>query len=376
MKNNGTISSRIEILRFPLIIGIVFIHNYTSTIRMVQGSIGVEHSSAWDDFVRFFISQGVARVAVPLFFLVSGYLFFLGQWSWSKYAGKLKRRVNTLLIPFLFWNLATWAIYTAGRRIPQTRMYFGGGVWPPAGQVSFLGYIGALFGISARYPIDYQFWFIRDLIALVVLAPVIYFLLRGKWLLPFLLILFGLWFAAAWPDLWPSMVHSIFLPEQIEAALYFSLGAYLSQPGKDVTCLDKFGPWISAAFFVFLVLHSTYQDRLPYLHKFVILFGVPSLWWLTGLALGSAKLKASLIGLVGDGFFVFAAHEPLQTVVRKVSYRLFSPTAGASVLALYLLTPVCMIALLVVVHRCLLKIMPRFTGVITGNTYRVGQQRA
>jgi len=376
VKNNGTISSRIEILRFPLIIGIVFIHNYTSTIRMVQGSIGVEHSSAWDDFVRFFISQGVARVAVPLFFLVSGYLFFLGQWSWSKYAGKLKRRVNTLLIPFLFWNLATWAIYTAGRRIPQTRMYFEGGVWPPAGQVSFLGYIGALFGISARYPIDYQFWFIRDLIALVVLAPVIYFLLRGKWLLPFLLILFGLWFAAAWPDLWPSMVHSIFLPEQIEAALYFSLGAYLSQPGKDVTCLDKFGPWISAAFFVFLVLHSTYQDRLPYLHKFVILFGVPSLWWLTGLALGSAKLKASLIGLVGDGFFVFAAHEPLQTVVRKVSYRLFSPTAGASVLALYLLTPVCMIALLVVVRRCLLKIMPRFTGVITGNTYRVGQQRA
>jgi surface polysaccharide O-acyltransferase-like enzyme len=376
VKNNGTISSRIEILRFPLIIGIVFIHNYTSTIRMAQGSIGVEHSSAWDDFVRFFISQGVARVAVPLFFLVSGYLFFLGQWSWSKYAGKLKRRVNTLLIPFLFWNLATWAIYTAGRRIPQTRMYFEGGVWPPAGQVSFLGYIGALFGISARYPIDYQFWFIRDLIALVVLAPVIYFLLRGKWLLPFLLILFGLWFAAAWPDLWPSMVHSIFLPEQIEAALYFSLGAYLSQPGKDVTCLDKFGPWISAAFFVFLVLHSTYQDRLPYLHKFVILFGVPSLWWLTGLALGSAKLKASLIGLVGDGFFVFAAHEPLQTVVRKVSYRLFSPTAGASVLALYLLTPVCMIALLVIVRRCLLKIMPRFTGVITGNTYRVGQQRA
>jgi len=78
----------------------------------------------------------------------------------------------------------------------------------------------------------------------------------------------------------------------------------------------------------------------------------------------------------GRRFFVFAAHEPLQTVVRKVSYRLFSPTAGASVLALYLLTPVCMIALLVIVHRCLLKIMPRFTGVITGNTYRVGQQRA
>lgn len=338
--------------------------------------MGVTHSSAWADFMRFFISQGVARVAVPLFFLVSGYLFFLGQWSWSKYAGKLKRRVNTLLIPFLFWNLATWAIYTIGRNIPQTKMYFGGGLWPPAESVSFLGYIGALFGISARYPIDYQFWFIRDLIALVVLAPAIYFLLRGKWALPFLIFLFGLWFAAAWPDLWPSLLHSIFLPEQLEATLFFSLGAFLSQPGKDAACLDKFGPWISAVFFGFLILHSTFQDSLPYLHKFVIIFGVPSLWWLTGLALGWAKLKASLIGLAGDSFFVFAAHEPLQTVVRKVSYKLLLPTAGASILALYILTPVCIIALLVVAHRCLLKIMPRFTGIITGNSYRAGQQRA
>lgn len=345
-------------------------------MHMAQGSIGVEHSSAWADFIRFFISQGVARVAVPLFFLVSGYLFFLGQWSWSKYADKLKRRINTLLIPFLFWNLATWAIYTAGRRIPQTKAYFGGGVWPPAGHVSILCYVGGLFGICERYPIDYQFWFIRDLIALVLLAPVIYFLLRGKWALPFLVTLFGLWFAAAWPDLWPSMAHSIFLPEQLEATLYFSLGAYLSQPGKDVTYLDKFGPWISAAFLVFLVLHSTYQDRLTYLHKLVIMFGVPSLWWLTRLALGNAKLKASLIGLTGDSFFVFAAQEPLQTVVRKVSYKFLAPTGGVSVLALYLLTPVCIIALLVVIHRCLQKIMPRFTGVITGNTYRVARQHA
>jgi len=57
------------------------------------------------------------------------------------------------------------------------------------------------------------------------------------------------------------------------------------------------------------------------------------------VALGSAKLKASLIGLWATVSFVFAAHEPLQTVVRKVSYRLFSPTAEHRYwAAMYLLT--------------------------------------
>jgi len=76
-------------------------------------------------------------------------------------------------------------------------------------------------------------------------------------------------------------------------------------------------------------------------------------------------LKGVAIGLVGDGFFVFAEHEPLQTVVRKVSYRLFSQPREHR----YWLLPVdpsVHDALLVVVPRCLLKIMPRFTGVITG----------
>jgi len=146
VKNNGYNLVKIEILRFPLIIGDCFIHNYTSTIRMVQGSIGVEHSSAWDDFVRFLSLKALHVLPSPI---LSGLRLFVfpGQWSWSKYAGKLKRRVNTLLIPFLSGILPPGRFYTAGRRISNENVFWRG-VWPPAGQVSFLGYIGALFGIS------------------------------------------------------------------------------------------------------------------------------------------------------------------------------------------------------------------------------------
>jgi fucose 4-O-acetylase-like acetyltransferase len=129
-------STRIDMLRFPLIVGVVFIHCYQITMTMAQGSIGTAHSAAWADSVRFFISQGVARVAVPLFFLISGYLFFQGQWSWGKYGSKLRRRADTLLVPFLFWNVLALVLYSAGRSIPQTRIFFAGGAWPPPGPFS------------------------------------------------------------------------------------------------------------------------------------------------------------------------------------------------------------------------------------------------
>ncbi|MGD0547632.1 MAG: acyltransferase [Terracidiphilus sp.] len=370
MRDSGNISARIEILRFPLIAGVVFIHSYNSTITMAQGSLGAAHSSAWADFVRFFLSQGVARAAVPLFFLISGYLFFLGEWSWGNYLGKLKRRVGTLLIPFLFWNLTALAIYSAGRCLPQTRIYFAGGAWPPAGPFSIFGYLGALFGVTTRQPLCYPFWFIRDLMVLVLLAFAIHFLIRIKWALPFLIALSGLWFAsawfaAAWPFLWPS----------VEAAFFFSLGAHLAQPGRNVNCLDNLGPWNGAVFLGLLILNSAYPDGPLYLRRCAIVFGVPSLWWLTGLAARSAKIKSTLISLSGASFFVFAAHEPLLMILRKLCYKLLSPSGGAEILALYFLIPFCMMAFLVITHRYLLKIMPRFIGLITGSGFRTKQQR-
>lgn len=53
----------------------------------------------------FFISRILASVAVPLFFFISGYLFFFRTtFSVDVYKKKLKSRIKTLLIPYLFWN--------------------------------------------------------------------------------------------------------------------------------------------------------------------------------------------------------------------------------------------------------------------------------
>ena len=359
-------SSRIEILRFPFIIGVVFIHNYGTTISLAQGSLGVTHTNVWVDFITFFISRGVAQVAVPLFFAISGYLFFLGGWSWGKHVNKLKRRLHTLLIPFLFWNLLTLAIFAVVQSIPQTKTYFAGTVWAPVRSFSFFDYMNALFGITVKYPIAFQFWFIRDLMVCVLLAPVIHFLLFRKTALPFILSLFCLWFFAVWPVLWPS----------VDAAFFFCLGAYLAWPGKSVEYLDRFGPQMSAIFLSLLVFNAAFPDRLQYLQRAAIVFGVTSLWWLTALAIKMPALNALLKHLSGASFFVFAAHEPLLIVARKLSYKLLMPSTGATILALYFLIPLCLIAVLVLIHHCLLKIAPSFVGFISGTSGLSERQRA
>ena len=172
MSNWDNNSSRIEMLRFPLIVGVVFIHQYSTTLHLVQAPIGGPQCSDWIDFIKLFISRGVADTAVPMFFLISGYLFSLGDWSLNHYMGKLKRRVNTLLIPYLFWNIGTIAL---AEGIPRMKMLFGHG-GRQAHSHSLTDYV-ALAGITTKYPLAYQFWFIRDLMALVLLVPVIHFLL-------------------------------------------------------------------------------------------------------------------------------------------------------------------------------------------------------
>ena len=71
-------SLRLNLLRFPLVVLVVFLHAYSSTVGFSDGEIGVSHSMFIVDLVRNFVSRGVATIAVPVFFLMSGYLFFAG----------------------------------------------------------------------------------------------------------------------------------------------------------------------------------------------------------------------------------------------------------------------------------------------------------
>ena len=107
---------------------------------------------------------------VQLFFVLSGYLFFLNnpnQPDVRFFATKLKKRVFSLLIPYLIANIVFWGCYwVAGKYAPSlVSGFFGDNFYDPV----FVFWKG---------PINLSLWFIRELIICCLLSPVIWLLVR------------------------------------------------------------------------------------------------------------------------------------------------------------------------------------------------------
>ena len=110
--NNDRLSKTIMFLRFPLIVAVVFIHTNLADV-MINGRLLVnEGQFPIHDLFRHIITNELARIAVPLFFFISGFLFFYHtDFSMKMYKQKLKKRVRTLLVPYLFWNTVVFLIF-------------------------------------------------------------------------------------------------------------------------------------------------------------------------------------------------------------------------------------------------------------------------
>lgn len=72
--NTSLLSKTISALRFPMIFVIIYIHVVLG--RWQDGSIVVEGGTSLYEIFRFSFVEGVARIGVPLFFFISGFLFF------------------------------------------------------------------------------------------------------------------------------------------------------------------------------------------------------------------------------------------------------------------------------------------------------------
>jgi len=349
-------SMRLEVLRFPLIVGVVFIHSYDSDVAFQGTSIGVAQTNYIFNFVRNLISQGIGRIAVPLLFLISGYLFSYGfELSMEGYVAKIKSRLQSLLIPFIFWNIATLTVIAAAQSIPITAVYFSG---RNALVENFSGpdYFSAIFGIG-RMPISYQFWFIRDLLVLVLFAPILLKLCQYL-SLSFLFSLIVIWSTEIWPISVPSS----------EAILFFSIGCWLGIGKKNIFMFDHVGQPIFIAYAIVVISGAVCYGTAfgNGIHKLSILLGMVSALWLTKAAIQSSNIKRHLLRIGGASFFVYAAHEPLLTILRKLIFKLLQPQSPYLLILLYFVIPCLVILLILLVQPRLKAAFPRFIWVING----------
>lgn len=183
---------------------VVWAHSFNAELFLGQGSVAesVEH-------VENFFGDTLAQIAVPGFFMISSYLFFR-NFDISRLRGKWDSRIDSILIPYILWNAIYYAGYLLASRLPGLSQVVGKGVIPWSLQ--------ELTRAILHYKYNYVFWYLYQLILLIVLAPVIYMLIRKK-VTGFLY----LGFVA-------MAVHSRWqLPQlNMDALFYYSTAAYLA----------------------------------------------------------------------------------------------------------------------------------------------------
>lgn len=173
MKPTDLQSKVIAFMRFPLLVLLLFVHCNFTTLGEEWASLPFASG-----FIHVF-SQRVAPIVFPISFFIAGFLFFkTGQFSADIYVKKLIHRFQSLLMPFLLWNLLYLLLAIiiglfTGKipilDIPFDDLTFTGGLkafWD-------ISLIPGAHGIAA--PIAIQFWFVRDLMVAMICSPLIYF---------------------------------------------------------------------------------------------------------------------------------------------------------------------------------------------------------
>lgn len=139
--------NKISYLHFIMSVLVILIHSINNETR----------------FEKFFsIDSGIGQFAVPLFFIISGFLFFRNLESVNDAVAKLKRRVYTLLIPYLLWNLIYYAIHL---------------LLKPGNGIS----MGEIIDAAFTYKYNPSFWFMYQLILLSIISPILYYLFNMSW---------------------------------------------------------------------------------------------------------------------------------------------------------------------------------------------------
>lgn len=119
-------------------------------------------------FIQQLATRTIPPASLSIFFMLSGFLFFLTADSMRSVGNKLKRRLFTILIPFLVWSTLYYLVFTLGAVLLGSESVV----------VDFSPW-GIFKGI-VFYQYAYQLWFMFLLIGMIALSPVIYWILKSR----------------------------------------------------------------------------------------------------------------------------------------------------------------------------------------------------
>jgi surface polysaccharide O-acyltransferase-like enzyme len=348
---NKDLSRKFTVLSFITMVLVVILHANNLVINLNSGNILIQ--KGYNSFVQDFFTQGVSRVAVPIFFIISGYLFFINtNGELAVFIQKIQKRFKSLVIPYLIWSAWGILFYFLLQLLPMSEKFF------THGRIEDMAY-GEILKTWLLHPLPYQLWFLRDLMALVLLSPALYYLI--KYLKAYILLLaFIPWITGHYNPI----VNS-------DSPFFFLLGAYLALYDKLQSLnLKSYAIYIFLVW-IFLVLANTillhyginlYDTYFSVLNKTTILVGVAAVWAIYDkLNLRFGRLNSVL----GYSFFLYAFHEPVLTMIKKGLFYIIGRSEHVSFLV-YILSPIMTIAVSLIVGYVFKKTIPKIYSLANG----------
>ena len=355
----------IQLYRFPLAIAVVAVHagEFVASLARARFSGGDSVAGFW--FVDFLTT--ISRLATPSFLLISGLIFFKdGKVSHDEYCRKVKSRCRTLLVPYLAWNFVAVLFLCA----PSAFKYFL--LSPEAYTYTPLTLTGVAKWILGWpvYPADGPLWFVRDLLLLIAIVPILNVIPRRVQIIG-LAALFLYWL------LFPVDVIPGGIPRAF-SVLFFMVGVAIgmNQALLTVAAKAKWLLYVSAAVLFFSAagsatcnaLGNDYSGLGSFLQKGVRISGALLIVCAGTRSLLPAWMSVRLHRLSPAAFFLFASH---YLVLIGITPLFTEVTQGFLVqcpnVLLFGLISSAMIAVSLVFYFVLKRFAPFLLGILDGN---------
>lgn len=324
-----TLSVKIKSLGFLCTVMVVFRHGYNLQ------AFGLNfYDTSYVTFVENGISK-LTEVAVPYFFIVSGFFFFR-----SSYYGKgefihmLYKKFHSLFIPFIFWNIVGI--------IPLmlvNQFVYEDNPWKYILQLLNSDWNGVL-------------WYVRDIMTLMALAPLYawIFVLNNRLLyVAIFVILFTNWLPIDCG--WIST----------EGTLFFFLGGVL-QKNSGVLSMRINKAILIIIGMVWIISCFIFPFYWP-IHRYNTLLGLVVVWYLFNFL--SKQSLSRILSISNYSFFIYVVHAFIIKCMKIMVAHFFLGNEFVAFTS-YIILPILTILITLYSGRMISKYMPIFYGVIVG----------
>ena len=285
--------------------------------------------------------ESAAHFAVPTFFAISGYNFYR-NYSPEQTLIKLNKRVKTVLVPYFIWGMGYCIALSCLHYIPFVGSFINQ-------RSSFIekAYIIFISGEGSH------FWYLRNLIIYIAIAPLLYYAIRRK-----LYILIYIACATVLHTIFKEGIYSISM-----YSVYFFIGGWFAVHfciRAEKTFLVKESVFAFVVLCLLWIISWKLSGKLL-LRYFLYLLGVPMIFISSDIlrTLGSPSTIAK------NSFFIYVSHVIILETIEKVFWILFPHSVAGAVLD-YCIAPVITLCIIYICIKLLSK-YSRLWAVITGN---------